>query len=66
MANAFNDATCDNCGKRLSWTGDSKNRPACPKCGRRPPQEELDAVDKEMAKAEQEIMDKLANRERRC
>lgn len=36
------DVQC-RCGRRLGWSGTMRDRPACPKCGARPPQAELDA-----------------------
>lgn len=50
----FIDATCK-CGKRIGWCGGMGDRPACPKCGYRPPQAELDASETEM----QAMMDRL-------
>jgi len=41
------DAQCK-CGKRLGWSGTMRNRPACPACGHRPPQAELDAAADQM------------------
>ncbi len=40
--NAMIDASCPRCKKRFGWCGSPANRPACPKCGHRPPQAELD------------------------
>lgn len=40
---AMLDARCGKCNARIGWAGDLRNRPACHKCGHRPPQTELDA-----------------------
>ncbi len=39
---AMLDATCP-CGKRLGWRGSVTDRPACSRCGHRPPDAELAA-----------------------
>lgn len=51
---AFMDVTCW-CGKRIGWQGKAVDRPACSRCGGRPPQEELEAEDREMEEIEQRI-----------
>ena len=48
---AMFDAQCK-CGKRFGWSGTAADRPACPRCGHRPPQEELEAADREMEEFE--------------
>jgi len=52
---AFNDATCNACGRRVSWMGELKDRPAC-KCGSRPAQSELDECEAEMEAARRRIL----------
>ena len=39
----FIDARCPNCDAKIGWMGRMVDRPACPKCGHRPPQAELEA-----------------------
>lgn len=39
----FFDVQC-RCGRRFGWCGEWSDRPACPHCGFRPPQDELDAI----------------------
>jgi uncharacterized Zn finger protein (UPF0148 family) len=46
--NAMIDASCPKCRRRFGWCGTLANRPACPMCGHRPPQSELDAEAAEM------------------
>ena len=53
---AMIDAQCPKCGRRFGWFGRMANRPACPRCGNRPPQEELDKADAEMAAFEQRLL----------
>jgi hypothetical protein len=50
---AMIDARCEKCGKWIGWCGSAANRPACPKCGHRPDQADLDAADAEMKKFEE-------------
>ena len=45
--NAMIDVQCK-CGKRFGWAGRMANRPACPRCGDRPPQAELEEADRRM------------------
>jgi len=42
----FFDATCPDCGARIGWAGELKDRPPCPRCGHRPNQSELDEADR--------------------
>lgn len=44
---AMIDVQCK-CGKRMGWYGRFVDRPACPKCGDRPPQESLEETDRRM------------------
>ena len=53
---SMTDATCSKCHRRIGWSGGMANRPACPSCGYRPPQEELDAADAEMRRAEELLL----------
>lgn len=46
------DAQCK-CGKRFGWAGSVKCRPACPACGYRPDQADLDATEKAMEEMRQ-------------
>ena len=39
------DARCPRCGRRIGWSGRHVDRPAC-RCGHRPPQAELEALDR--------------------
>lgn len=41
----FFDASCSKCHKRFGWMGGMQDKPACPKCGYREPQKELEAAD---------------------
>jgi DNA-binding XRE family transcriptional regulator len=54
------DVTCPKCGRRIGWCGSMANRPACPACGHRPRQADLDAVEAKM----QEIRDRAATHPR--
>ncbi len=45
---AMIDAQCPKCRKRFGWCGTMKGMPACPRCGFRRPQAELDSDEKEM------------------
>lgn len=45
---AMMDGRCTKCGRRIGWCGTMSNMPACPKCGHRPPQADLDADEAEM------------------
>lgn len=49
---AFFDARCTRCNRRFGWCGEITDRPACPKCGHRPPQEQLKADADEIEKFE--------------
>lgn len=49
------DAQCK-CGKRIGWSGTMRNRPACSRCGFRPPQSDLDAMADKM-EADQKLLD---------
>jgi DNA-binding XRE family transcriptional regulator len=42
------DASCPKCRRRFGWAGTMATMPACPGCGYRPPQSELDANAAEM------------------
>ncbi len=53
---SFNDATCPKCGKRIGWVGNLRDKPACPKCGFRDSQEELERVDKMLEEMEQKML----------
>ncbi len=44
----FFDVQCSKCRKRFGWSGRFVDRPACPRCGHRPPQTELDADQAEL------------------
>ena len=57
---AMIDATCSKCGRRIGWYGTIADRPACPRCGHRPPRAELDAAEAEM----QAFRDRLATHPR--
>lgn len=48
---AMIDVTCPHCSRRHGWCGTMANRPACPACGYRPAQADLDAVDAKMEAA---------------
>ena len=39
---AFIDVQCEKCGRRFGWYGEMTDRPPCPACGHRPPQEDLE------------------------
>ena len=39
---ACNDFKCKKCGTRISWFGELKNAPPCPKCGTKIPADELE------------------------
>jgi len=41
---AFFDVVCT-CGRRIGWCGAYADRPACPHCGKRPTQADLDAAE---------------------
>ncbi|REK40922.1 MAG: hypothetical protein DWQ20_00920 [Actinobacteria bacterium] len=56
LSSAFIDASCEKCGLHIGWFGTMSNRPACRRCGHRPPQDELD----EAAKSLQTMMDEVA------
>lgn len=56
---SFNDARCPKCDKKISWTGDLKDRPPCPQCGHQIPLEELERAEKEM----QEFRDSILGEE---
>ena len=45
---AMIDVQCPKCNRRFGWYGTMANRPPCPRCQYRPPQEELDAADARM------------------
>lgn len=60
------DATCPKCGKRIGWCGEMGDRPACPKCGHRPPQAELDAAQAEMDAALAEMDRPFAETRQAC
>lgn len=47
----FCDTTCPRCRSKIGWVGNAANRPACAKCGHRPPQAELDAEDAQLRAA---------------
>lgn len=53
---AMIDASCPKCGRRFGWCGTMANRPACPRCGHRPPQEELEAAEAEMKAMEEQLL----------
>lgn len=53
---AMIDATCPKCKKRIGWAGKMVHRPACPRCGHRPPEAELKAADDEMAEMERLVL----------
>jgi uncharacterized protein (DUF983 family) len=53
---AFNDATCPRCGRKIRWTGDLKDRPACPGCGHQISQKDADEVEEKLAKARRELL----------
>lgn len=53
---AMIDATCPKCRRRIGWCGTMSNRPACPRCGHRPPQPELDAAEAEMQAIEERLL----------
>jgi len=55
----FFDATCPACGGRVGWHGEISDRPACPACGHRPPQADLD----EAARRFRAMMDAAAGAE---
>ena len=44
--NAMIDVCCYKCQRRFGWAGCYEDRPSCPRCGFRPPQEELEAIDR--------------------
>lgn len=48
MGAAFIDAECVKCKAHIGWVGTMANKPACPDCGHREPQAELDAAEKRM------------------
>lgn len=60
---AFNDARCDNCGKRFGWQGGLADRPRCPGCGHRPSQASLEAAQAEMDRQEARIFKALKDEE---
>lgn len=41
------DVQCP-CGKRFGWSGRFRDRPPCPRCGKRPSQESLEETDRKM------------------
>lgn len=45
---AFIDAKCRRCGAHIGWHGRVTDRPACPRCGDKVPQEDLAADQAEM------------------
>lgn len=53
---AFNDASCPKCSKRFGWRGQLTDRPACPGCGHRIPQEQLEAEQLELDRVEQQML----------
>ena len=44
----FYDARCTACGAKIGWFGTMRTMPACPKCGQRPAQADLDAADEKL------------------
>lgn len=61
---AFNDARCDNCGRRFGWQGELADRPKCPGCGQRPSQATLEAVQAKMDAAEARILEGLKDEDK--
>lgn len=51
---AFIDATCTQCKGKVSWMGEMKDRPACPRCGH-VPQKESDELEAELDRREAEL-----------
>lgn len=43
MSNAFFDASCRKCKRRIGWTGKVTDQPPCPTCGTEPDRAQLKA-----------------------
>jgi hypothetical protein len=42
---AFNDGQCAKCKRRMGWTGEGKDKPACPACGHIPTPKEIQQLE---------------------
>ena len=41
---AFNDGSCAWCKRRMGWTGEATDKPACPHCGHKPSAKEMESL----------------------
>jgi ribosome-binding protein aMBF1 (putative translation factor) len=55
------DAQCSKCARRFGWSGTMAQRPACPRCGFRPPQADLDAAARKMEEYSERLRTHPAN-----
>lgn len=55
----FIDWRCGQCGKRYGWAGTVKDAIPCPRCGDIPDPADIQEVEDTLARARQELLDKI-------